>query len=300
MSKQKKVQEIWISHPCTELLAAGILSAFVMTNNVNLSHFAWHLGLCFLHSLFLSEQGTVCDHCFSFSPASCPKTRLRPKIIFFFFHRNKPHINHRILQIIKLLASEDSRKSPCSLTKMACNCEPWQIPTPGFWVSQAPSLVFFKTGFSCLSYFLHIWLSRFSSEFVFLRVCKQTRTRQKKRTDRSSSQVEGLPVRDISETTEVIEAGRGGRHIMIMIASKTALPATLPFVTFLKWPFRLRAFSVPFSADASSIGYSFGWILYKLSGQVALRLSRNLLAHWGCSLLFAYSRMNSHAAPFHS
>lgn len=107
-------------------------------------------------------------------------------------------------------------------------------------------------------------------------------------------------MRDISETTEVIEAGRGGRHIMIMIASKTALPATLPFVTFLKWPFRLRAFSVPFSADASSSGYSFGWILYKLSGQVALRLSRNLLAHWGCSLLFAYSRMNSHAAPFHS
>lgn len=79
-------------------------------------------------------------------------------------------------------------------------------------------------------------------------------------------------MRDISETTEVIEAGRGGRHIMIMIASKTALPATLPFVTFLKWPFRLRAFSVPFSADASSIGYSFGRILYELSGQVALRL----------------------------
>lgn len=71
------MQKKWISHRCTELLAASILSALVMTKNTNLSHFAWHLGLCFLQSLFYPEQGTACNHCFGFSPASCPKPRLK-------------------------------------------------------------------------------------------------------------------------------------------------------------------------------------------------------------------------------
>lgn len=125
MSKQKKVDKIWISHPCTELLAASVLSALVMTNNINLSHFAWHLRLCSLYSLFLLEQRTVCNHHFSFSPASCPKTMLKSKIkcfFFFFLHGNKPHISHRVLQFLKLFASEDSR-SLCSL-KMACFVSP--------------------------------------------------------------------------------------------------------------------------------------------------------------------------------
>lgn len=140
-----------------KLLAASILSALVMTNNINLSHFAWHLGLCFLHSLFLPEQGTVCNHCFSFLPASCPKTRLKPRIkCFFFLHGNKSHINHRILQVIKHLASEDSRKYLCSLTKKRLYCEPWRILTPGVLVSQALSLVFFKTDFCYVASFLHI------------------------------------------------------------------------------------------------------------------------------------------------
>lgn len=181
MSKQKKVDKIWISHPCTELLAASVLSALVMTNNINLSHFAWHLRLCSLYSLFLLEQRTVCNHHFSFSPASCPKTMLKSKIkcfFFFFAWEQAPH-QSKGPPIPKTLCFR--RQQISLLSQNGLFCEPWQVPAQGFLVSQELFFLFFKTDFS------YVFFSHLTVQILLHRICFpkgfQTREGQKSRTE---------------------------------------------------------------------------------------------------------------------
>lgn len=140
MSKQKKkCKKIWISHPCAELLAASILSSLVMTNNANLNHFAWHLGLCFLQSLLWPEQGTVCNHCFGFLPASCLKTRLKQRIKGFICMGTKA---------TSVTGSWRSENTLFQKTVESISVISQSIVTCGRVLGQPSTMVVFKINFS--------------------------------------------------------------------------------------------------------------------------------------------------------
>lgn len=130
----------------TELLAASILSSLAMTNNANLHHFAWHLGLCFLQSLLWPEHGTICNHCFGFLPASCPKTRLKQRIKGFICMGTKA------TPVTGSWRSENTlfwkRVESISVISQS-------IVTCGRVLAQPSTMVFFKINFS---YFVSFFL----------------------------------------------------------------------------------------------------------------------------------------------